>query len=72
MVDQVRNKQEREPVERVPNPTQELQNDAAKQAQTGVNAQQQTLSLLANLQPLQQVQVTASQQISKGHLDIKI
>jgi hypothetical protein len=53
---------------------QELQKDVMEEA-SGVNqnsTQKQLLQMIATAQPLQQIQMTAQQQIERGELDIKV
>ncbi len=50
----------------------EVQKDVYKEAVTGENVQHQILQLIANVQPIQQVQETARNQLNKGFLDVKI
>lgn len=50
----------------------EIQKDVQKEAVTGTNPQHQIMQLIANVQPIQQVQETARNQLNKGFLDIKI
>ena len=51
----------------------ELQKEILRQNLTGaIDTQKQLLQLLASMQPMQHVQQTAQNQLSKGYLDIKI
>ncbi len=50
----------------------EVQKEVLRQNLSGDNTQNQLLQLLASVQPQQQIQKTAQEQIEKGYLDIKV
>jgi hypothetical protein len=50
----------------------ELQKDVLKQTMNPDGLQKQLLQVLANQQPLQQIQQTAQNQIAKGTLNVKV
>jgi hypothetical protein len=50
----------------------ELQKDVMKQTMDPDGMQKQLLQVLANAQPLQQIQQTAQNQIAKGSLNVKV
>ena len=50
----------------------EIQKDVVEQTTDGENTQKNLLALLAAVQPKQQIDKTAQDQLEKGHIDIKV
>ena len=50
----------------------EIQKDVLKQTTQPEDYHKQLLQLLANAQPQQAINKTAQEQISKGHIDLKV
>jgi len=70
-IDNIQTRQAVTPEKRALTVQNEIQKDVLKEAMNG-DMQKQLLQMLASAQPQAQIQQVAQNQLSKGHLDIKV